>query len=440
MENYQILTPGAKIRYIRTRYKIRQHEITGGQITRNLISIIENDKANLTTQVADIIATNINLACKERGIDFQTTADYLLEDVKTQVVKVANKYMEYLEQNEKSINDDFDEKVKEIEKLLMKYDTFETKVKVYSKIADIYLYNKEYQKAYTFYVKAYENSSRLEDELTQLSLLTSLSFCCSMLGRYRQLLDYNLLALSSTDTIPIEKSLNIRINNAIAYKKLSKIDKAIEEIQFIQNHFALSKDDEFDILTLKANCLKNKSCYNEALNLQKSLLASVSNSEIERKLIVLSNIMEIYTIFDDTISLKKCLDYCYSLISEYTKLESKPYCSEVYNSMALANKVLRDINASKKYFNMALQACRQYKNPLLLTNIFENLIDIHRVENNTTELNLLKNELLESIALNILPCNNVATLRLIECYNDWGDQLNIKSILNFILNNTGSLG
>lgn len=439
MENYKILTPGEKIRYIRTRYKIRQHEITGGKITRNLISIIENDKANLTTQVADIIATNINLTCKEKGIDFQTTADYLLEDVRTQVMKVANNYMGYLEQNEKSINDDFDEKVNEIEQLLMKYDTFEAKVKVNSKIAAIYLKNREFQKAYTFFIKAYENSGRLEDQMTQLNLLTSLSYCCSKLGRYVQLLDYNLLALSITDTMPPEKALNIRISNVIAYKKLSKTDKAIEEIKYIEKHFTLSKEDKFDILTLKADCLKSKNCYNEALNLQKSLLVSISNLEVERKLIVLSNIIEIYTIFDDTLSLKKCLDDCYSLIDDYAKLESRPYSPEIYNNMALANKVLRDTNNAKKYFNMVLQACRYYKNPILLTSAFENLIEIYRAEKNIDELNLLKNELLESIALNILPNNNTAILRLIECYNDWGDPLSIKSILNFALNNNGSL-
>lgn len=39
-----ILTPGEKIKNIRKDFKIKQSEITGGKITRNLISLIENYK------------------------------------------------------------------------------------------------------------------------------------------------------------------------------------------------------------------------------------------------------------------------------------------------------------------------------------------------------------------------------------------------------------
>jgi len=49
----EILSPGKKLRRIRKDLKIRQHEITGGEITRELISIIENDKCNMTSSVVE---------------------------------------------------------------------------------------------------------------------------------------------------------------------------------------------------------------------------------------------------------------------------------------------------------------------------------------------------------------------------------------------------
>ena len=87
MEGQEILSPGKKIRKIRKSFKINQEDITGGEITRNLISIIENDKANLTSKVAIILSENINRVCKEKGIDFSVTSEYLLEDVESQAKK-----------------------------------------------------------------------------------------------------------------------------------------------------------------------------------------------------------------------------------------------------------------------------------------------------------------------------------------------------------------
>ena len=67
----EILSPGQKIRKIRSELKIYQKEITGGEITRELVSIIENDKSALTPAVAQIITDNINRMCKEKKYRFQ---------------------------------------------------------------------------------------------------------------------------------------------------------------------------------------------------------------------------------------------------------------------------------------------------------------------------------------------------------------------------------
>ena len=45
----EILSSGQKIRKIRKELKINQKEITGGEIARELISMIENDKSQRYT-------------------------------------------------------------------------------------------------------------------------------------------------------------------------------------------------------------------------------------------------------------------------------------------------------------------------------------------------------------------------------------------------------
>ncbi len=70
-----ILTPGKRLKKIRKALGLKQFEITGGLITRNLISIIENEKASLTDNVADILCVNINSICIKKGIDFSITPE-----------------------------------------------------------------------------------------------------------------------------------------------------------------------------------------------------------------------------------------------------------------------------------------------------------------------------------------------------------------------------
>ena len=80
MSNVHLLTPGEKIKKIRKDFKIKQSDITGGKITRNLISLIENNRAELTESTAKIICNSINSICEKRNIDFMMTSDDLLKN------------------------------------------------------------------------------------------------------------------------------------------------------------------------------------------------------------------------------------------------------------------------------------------------------------------------------------------------------------------------
>ena len=93
MDYGEILSSGKKIKRIRKELGLKQHEITKGEVTRNLISIIENDKAALTEKVAKVIADNINMACSEQNIDYHVSAKYLLESEEYQAERVVDKYL-----------------------------------------------------------------------------------------------------------------------------------------------------------------------------------------------------------------------------------------------------------------------------------------------------------------------------------------------------------
>ena len=54
-----VMTDGEKIKAIREKYNLKQEEISGKDITRNLISEIETNKANITKKTAEIIIKNL---------------------------------------------------------------------------------------------------------------------------------------------------------------------------------------------------------------------------------------------------------------------------------------------------------------------------------------------------------------------------------------------
>ena len=436
MENFEVLSPGKKIRKIRKDFRIKQHEITGGEITRNLISIIENDKANLTIHVADILSENINKVCAERKIDFRVTSEYLLEDINVQVNQIADNYIDYLFKNECTPSFAFEDSLNNIENFLSKYDIFDKKVVIFEKIGCIYRNHKEYYKAYTYYLKAYEHNGRLLDDVRLARLLLDLNYCCVKLNRYKEVLGLNKSVSLTKQSIPIELRYKLLFNNILAYKNLGEYDKAVIEIERVERDFSLSTEYKFDLTTIKANCLMQNKHYKEALSLHEYLFSLIENDHIEKKLIALCNILEIYTILNDTKYLKKYLAKSNLLVNEYDLLQNKKYDSQIYNYIGIGYHSIDDLDSAKEYFNKSVKAAATMKNASILLSSLDNLFDIYVKENNSNELDNLKTQLLELISLETLPANNTLILKLIGYYNDSSDKESIRNLIYFVLNNS----
>lgn len=96
MGNCQILSSGDKIKLIRKKYGLRQDDIVGEEVTRNLISQIEHNKAKLTKSTAEIIIKNLKEIAKKNNLEMDVTADYLLEDELAQANSILENYVDEL--------------------------------------------------------------------------------------------------------------------------------------------------------------------------------------------------------------------------------------------------------------------------------------------------------------------------------------------------------
>ena len=73
----KVLSIGEKIKQLRMDIGLNQDDLTNDEITRSLISMIENNRRSLTHNTAKIIATTLNQYYSNLGKHI--TAEYLLE-------------------------------------------------------------------------------------------------------------------------------------------------------------------------------------------------------------------------------------------------------------------------------------------------------------------------------------------------------------------------
>lgn len=430
----EILSPGQKIKKIRKELKINQKEITGGEITRELISIIENDKSTLTPTVAHIITDNINRICKERNIDFNLDTEYLLEDINVQTNTIASRYIDFLCNNEDNISKDFTKDIEEIELFLLKYDVPEKKMSIYEKIGDILKKQKEFNRSYIYYIKAFENHNRLFNDIRLFNLLQKIGNICIYLCKYKEAIDFNNLALVYNYTVPEALRLKVLINNILAYMYLEEHDKALIEIEHVEKTFQqLTKIDLFELNVLKVNCLRYKKFYNEALKINEFMLTNVDRQDTENIILITANILDIYTVLNDIKNIKIYVDKLIYMMDDYDGAKESFHCPNAYNQLGISTKLIGNIKLSIECYKKSIHLAKSQRNISVLLKSLDQLLTILIEENNLEEINTFKNEVLELISLNIIDPSITPVFKLMKFYSDIGNEENLSSLLNFIL-------
>jgi transcriptional regulator with XRE-family HTH domain len=145
----EFLTPGEKLRKIRKKYDLKQHEITNDEVTRNFISMVENNRANLTTRTATIICKKINELIAMKNEIFEIKAKELLKTVQEQIDEKA---LIYLKEIEKS--DSYDE-IEKIINFVIGKELSNSVFRLNVKLGDYFYRKNELEKAKFFYNTAF---------------------------------------------------------------------------------------------------------------------------------------------------------------------------------------------------------------------------------------------------------------------------------------------
>lgn len=431
MREFNILTPGEKIKNLRDKLGLKQEEITGGDVTRNLISIIENNKANLTEHVAKILVENINKQCKEKNMDFSITEEYLLEDVVSQAKKIAGEYIDYINKLDVKEITLIEDTLNEIDLFLKRYNVEEKKAQVYKLIGKKYFDNRLYSKAIEYYLKAYESS--INKNLT-INVLVQIGVCYIYLSKYEEAIKSNDLLLDLNNNVQVEYVT--KFNTALSNKKLGNFDLALKQLQELKDNFKEIKTDsigETEIDILIGICLFKTNSFNRSILIYKEILRKSTLTEKD-EILVLSNLADVYEAIKDYNKLGQVVNKMKERLDKL-RGDNTEYHGDWYISLAKNLMAIGDNETAKDLLMKALK-CFKTGNSIICVEDVEDMISLLLnmfIKNgNSSNINYLKNEFFELVQTGMIPQGNYIALKFIQYYNGSNNREEVNNIIEFL--------
>lgn len=424
----KILSQGDKIRLLRKKYKLKQEEIAGSDITRNLISEIETNKANLTRTTAEAVLKNAMIIADKRRFQVDETVEYLMETENEQASRILDNYIDELKTVMVYKDNSFVDMLKEIESFLIKWDLTDKKIAIYELAGDYFCMQNELNKGIVYYEKALAVVGKLFPTQELLDLLHKLCRTYGNAGRYDESISCCDFALNHFEDLSEKDIVYFVYNRAYALYLLRSFERALSDIRMIEGR--LDKADVrtyFAVMDTKAVCLHEAHHYDEALELYNHLLGVLSDDQIDKRLVVYVNIADLYIKLSDEIKANDILDIIKQKIS-FMDCGSR-YQANVYFEIGKINRDLHNLKEANKYYLKALEASKKQKNYVQAVNILCELIDC---TDNIENMDNIKNEVfIISAKQEKLP--NKLMYKLISFYAVNKDISKVNDINNFAL-------
>ncbi|WP_066500597.1 tetratricopeptide repeat protein [Abyssisolibacter fermentans] len=392
-----ILPPGEKVRRIRSYLGLKQYEITGGKVTRNLISYIENGKTKLVKNTAKIIVDSMNDWAVKKNIKLDLDVDYLMRNEFIQAEKLLDKHISNLRDYANSKDKRFDSECEIINDILKDWDIVDKKAEFNEVIGDYYYCRSDYEMSHIHYLEALEMNITTSNHLKTALLYQKLARCSLWVKNYHEVINLNnhiLFILDNKEITDYDIEKSVFFNNALAYNGLGVYDAAIASINNLEKreHFGLTNVQKLELLILKGNCYFKKYEYLKAKDIYMEIVDLASScDELGYVAVAYMNLSELFFIIGEK---EKSVEYINNSLR--IRLDTNyDYLEEIY--LALGKRYL-DIENYELSENSLIKALEEAKKKLklsLVIDIYNQLLNcyIHTKDNKNI------NELLEEIKL-----------------------------------------
>lgn len=356
----EVVSVGKRLRRIRKQFGIRQDEITGDLVTRNMISIIENDKASLTPKVAQIVSEHINQICIDRAIDFSITVEALLESEEEQVKKIALRLTEEISAGEFNLNDERKKaEVLEIENRLVMNEDYDLAFDL-DTICETYFSNKkQYFEAYYYCKRAVDLSAHMIGSLGIFKAYINVSYNLIHLERYKEALYYCNLTLEKFPNLEPKERYRVLMNKNLAASRLGEwalSSATIDDMLKIEN---LDDLDRNKVWISKANRLAEEGHWEESVQIYNRIYSELEMTP--QKYLVLSNLIDIYINMNKPEALMEIMNQSISALEIDEEAIKNPYLEKIYFKLAKGYQHVEQEENLLAYMEKALEFCYKEK-------------------------------------------------------------------------------
>jgi len=428
MGKYNVLSDGEKIKSIRKKYNLRQEEISGGDITRNLISEIETNKANITRKTAEVIIKNLNMAASKKHIEVTESVEYLMENEVVQASRILEDCICELKALTVTKDDSFIKMLKETEDFLISWNIKDKKIIVYELAGDYFYNQNDYYKSCMYYEKALELTGKLELSQNLLNLLRKVSMLYIYIGNYDESINNCEFALRNFPEMKTNYKATFIYNSSIGYQRLGNFKKALQKLNEVKSFISIDDKKYVQVLNNEAVCLEELEELEEALKSYNEILKLIDKNNIEYQLIISVNILNVYRklSMNDILSekLKNVIEQLYNLNT------SSRYIAHINFEIGKAYEYLDNLSIAEAYYMKALDFAKKQKRYVLANDVLCALIDIYTCLNDIKKMDCLKKEVF-LISNRQEKLSNSLMYKLFNFYSN--DNITVKELSKFAL-------
>ncbi len=263
---------GKHLKELRIRLGLSQLDLAGPQITRNLLSMIENGRTPLTAKTAKVLTDRINTLFSEKTGFEPITVEDLSVPARYQARMEIRGLLETISEFRFDSHFTMDNYLTRISALFSQWDLPKEKTQAYLLIANYFEDAGKNQEAHLYYSRAYENASRSEDpsELAQTALC--LSRAALKLEHYQSAILSAEALRSYEGKIPDLLLLEVFLNQAVAYMAAEDYEKALGSLIFCE-HLVPKEPARWQnqLLTMKIDCYISKGMFGIANRIMSAL-------------------------------------------------------------------------------------------------------------------------------------------------------------------------
>lgn len=342
------------LKSIRNLLNLKQHDITNGQITRNTISHIENQKISLTEKTIQLILDSINQYLDQSNHFIQLDYDDLFIDERFKNKLLAEELYKKLKLFSNMENANLDILINEVNTLISKWDFPIVKMYVYDLLGKYYYEKLDYTTSQYYYNQGISSAYRIGKSDVIGQAILKLMRADIMANSTSTSLELSKQLISRKSELEPQTYLGLLFNSALLLEKKGEYHDALVNLYEIEQSIPESNSEQLmDVLLLEAICEKALHNYSESINIYTRLLDITSNSaKIGAKANIYSNILSLQIKLNNLKEVKVIIDIILKLLGD---IESDSlYLSGIYIEIAYCYEFLKQYDLAIKYFDLGI--------------------------------------------------------------------------------------